>query len=271
MILFVILVLAASVLPVHADMGPKPSFVIRFHEKSSDMWATLLSFENSSGPYKEVTSSFNEAEAYATDPESVRILKEIRDACPIPEGWHLLEFADNLIDGELAWTYYPPGFFRLLVYNETTQEYIITQPMKRYAFSVAYLADIRNGTVELSRDYDLFDRDIRPFLIRCLLTIALEMSVGLIMGIRSKKGILIIAMMNVCTQVFLNLIFSTVAYYNGSGLLSYLFIFLPMEMIIFVIEAVIYSKFLKAYCRWPVLYAFIANVLTAVLGYFLII
>ena len=103
-----------------ADMGPKPSVWILF-ENMGDEWCygTLLSEKESTGPAyiwdgEEENARHKENYSWAEfDYETWRAFVEYED----PDGYYFLQEGWTVSETkEIAWTYYPPNRFKILLY-----------------------------------------------------------------------------------------------------------------------------------------------------------
>lgn len=106
-------------------------------------------------------------------------------------------------------------------------------------------------------------------LLRIVLTIGIEILVALWFGFRAKKQLITVTVTNVITQVLLNV--ALFMLYLKKGAWAYIGLFIPLELAVFVIEAVTYKILLPRYSETekeqrPVLYAFVANLLSMLLG-----
>jgi hypothetical protein len=80
-------------------------------------------------------------------------------------------------------------------------------------------------------------------LARIGITIAVEMLIALLFGFRGKGALVLLATVNTATQVILNLLLNLINFKSGE--LSFIFGYLGIEILIFIIEAFIYSVFLR--------------------------
>ena len=81
-----------------------------------------------------------------------------------PEGFYLLDFAEDCSDGELSWTYYPPHTYQIALWFPEEDALAVSAVYHRYAFDSYYRLDLSGleltpgGIVELEaarlqRDY----------------------------------------------------------------------------------------------------------------------
>ncbi|MDY4104294.1 MAG: hypothetical protein SOY37_01815, partial [Oscillospiraceae bacterium] len=130
------LLVSFLVLPAAAaDIGPKPSVVIDFEGlEGQTYYATLLGDTDGYGPWS--TKRFYEE--YLGSREVWDAFKSY-DA---PEGfWFIGYMEDCTEDQQLAWTYYPPESFYVLLYFPDTGTFLLSsEPCSRYAFDSYFTA-----------------------------------------------------------------------------------------------------------------------------------
>ena len=103
------------------------------------------------------------------------------------------------------------------------------------------------------------------FLLRVVLTILIELVIGLIFGYRSSKERKTIIITNLITQILLNLAILLFDYYMG--LLVWIFIFPILEIVVTIIEAIVYLVKFKDHKKFKtIIYSLIANLCTCLLG-----
>lgn len=295
----------------NADMGPKASVRILFENMGDELcYGTLLSEWESTGPSSvwdgtEAYAQHNENENYSwasLDYETWKAFVEYED----PDGYYFLQEGwDVGATKEIAWTYYPPNRFKILLYYPETGAFVSSGIYERYAFDTYYTVDMNGvnmGTVEydealstderkeeldfvkyneeLSTDERLeayrsynYRVEITALIGRIVITIVIEMVVAFLFGFRKKKQLLLLVGVNSITQIILNVLLNIINY--KSGYLAFLFFYVLFELIVFALEAV-------AYCLWMnrlsektkptwfyVLYAFVANAVSFVAGFYI--
>ena len=108
---------------------------------------------------------------------------------------------------------------------------------------------------------------------RIVLTIVLELAIALLFGYREKKALAFLAIVNVITQVTLNVALNIINYVSGS--MGFTFAFICMEIVVFAIEAIAYKSLLKRFStveqekRRGVSYALVANTASFAIGLWL--
>ena len=111
---FALCFVLGSISTAFADMGPKASTIINISGIEGDYVATLLSKDDSVGPWStEMTYESSNGWNLCSE-ENWKHLKEYVDA----DGYYFIGFVQSLSgDGELRWTYMRPENFKLLIYS----------------------------------------------------------------------------------------------------------------------------------------------------------
>lgn len=245
--LLAVLFLFSLFRPVHADSGPKPSVHVLFENVGDTVcYGTLLSRTESTGPA--CADSFNREnyERYGNGmtEDEWRGFIDYQDA----DGFFFLQRAWK-IDKEhsLDWTYYPPQTFKVLLYFPETGRFAVSRVMDRTAFSSWYIIDLKawekGGDTDLEiRNGYRFGTEALKMAGRLLLTILLELLVGLLFRFRSKRQIRRIVLVNIITQVLLNLVLFWADFRYGPQ--AFVFACVLMELFIVLAEAIAYTKLL---------------------------
>ena len=139
--------------------------------------------------------------------------------------------------------------------------------------SVEYNDDLStNERIEAYRSYN-YRQEMLALGARIVLTILIEMLVALLFGFRQKKQLLILAVVNIITQIILNVLLNVINY--NSGPLAFTFFYVLFELIVFALEAVLYCTILKRLSEkkkedaYYILYSFVANLISFGAGLFL--
>lgn len=263
-----------------ADMGPKPSVNIKVNnlKENQEVYITLLSKEESTGPFSKDTE-LQSHEDYLE--EGFNKFKSIEDK----DGYYFLGNLDLLKgNGTYSWSYYPPQDFKIALYFPEQNLVLISKPYSRYAFNSNFKLNYKD--MDLKDEVYYFDneisitkvrdinKEIKSFLLRLVLTIIIEYLVALAMFTPTKYQTKLIIKTNIFTQLLLNITISLILYFQG--FLAFSIIFIPCEIAVFIIEGVIYKKLLNQNLpenkkpAMPMLYAFIANLISAGAGYYLV-
>jgi hypothetical protein len=273
--LMCLVLLMAMPITASADMGPKPSVRIEFTGiEGETYYGTLLSLRDSTGP----ASAWNGNPDYANyhpgeDGYDIWLkFVEYQDT----DGYFFLQwFWDCSENNQLNWTYYPPTSFKILLYFPETDTFYVSPVYERYAFDSYFtvdLSDYDTDPILAHQSYD-YTWEIISLVARIVLTIALELGIALLFGYREKKVLGFLAVVNIITQVILNVALNIVNYRSGS--MSFTFSYVLYELLVFAIEAVAYSVLLKKFSSKElkkgraVGYAFVANAASFAFGLWL--
>lgn len=276
----VILLLALLAFPVSADMGPKPSVTVNFDGISGRVcYATLLSTREHDGPHSVWDGIEENGRNDRNYPGELEydIWKAFVDYHECT-GYYFLQRAWRVDETKsFTWGYMPPDTFRILLYFPETDEFAVSGTYERYAFHADYTVDMRDyaigsGTLPKAvRSYS-YTNEILSLLARIVMTIAVEFAVALLFRYRSRRQMKIVLVTNVITQIVLNVFLNVVNY--TSGYLAFILMYINAEIIVFIIEAVIYATILpepaegeKPKRGKAVLYALIANAVSFALGF----
>ena len=98
------------------------------------------------------------------------------------------------------------------------------------------------------------------------MTIAIELGIALLFGLRSRRVFRFIVIVNIITQVALNIFLSVLNYHMG--FMMFVVFYVLFEIIVFIIEAIVYVAFLKNEVSKLklIIYAFVANLVSIILG-----
>ena len=295
----------------NADMGPKPSVWILFENMGDELcYGTLMSERQSTGPAyiwdgkdENAIHSGNENYSWAEfDYETWKAFVEYEDS----DGYYFLQRGWTVSDTkEIAWTYYPPNRFKILLYYPETGTFVSSGIYERYAFDTYYTVDmsgVQIGSVEYNEELSTDERmeafgsveyneelstneridayrsynyrvEVISLIVRILATIAIEMILALLFGFRRKKQLLLLVGVNTATQVILNVLLNVINY--NSGHWAFIFFYVLFELLVFGMEAIVYCMWMnrlseKTKPTWfYVLYAFVANGVSFVAGIYI--
>ena len=267
-----------------ADTGPKPSVRITFENLGTEeCWGTLLSSKPSTGPSSAWNGNEEDAQHnenpngyYSYQKFGYDIWKAFVDYDEKDDYYFLQEAWQINETKELAWTYYPPNEFKILLYFPETGEYAVSGVYERYAFD-SYFTVNMDG-VKLSVDYNEelssddrlnayksynYGVEIGSLVARILITIIIEMGIALLFGYREKKQLLLLVGVNSGTQIILNVLLNIINY--NSGEMVFVVFYVLFELVVFAIEAILFYHLLnkisiKQKPKWlAVVYALVAN------------
>lgn len=264
-----IMVFAMLPITAHADTGPKPSVRINFENMGEEVcYGTLLSKTDSTGPSSAWDGNPEHIYNYDLDIDIWQAFVDYEDVDGyyfLQEGWLCSE------SKELNWTYYPPSSFKILLYYPELDTYTVSGIYERYAFD-SYFRVTMDGLEIKSVDdkaYD-FTWELISLACRVVVTIALELAIALLFGLRQKKLIMTILGVNVVTQIGLNVALNIINYNRGAYM--FVFCYVLLEILVFIVEAVAYTVLFPKSSepqiskKRTVSYALIANIVSFIGG-----
>ena len=273
---FLMCMVLVMVMPItaSADMGPKPSVRIEFTGiEGETYYGTLLSLRESTGPASAWDGKSDYPEWHPEEEQGIwEAFLHYEDA----DGYYFLqEWWDCSESNQLNWTYYPPASFKILLYFPETDSFYVSPIYERYAFDSYFTVDLSaydTAPIMAHQSYD-YTWELISLAARIVLTIILELGIALLFGYREKKVLACLAVVNIVTQVTLNVALNIINYNSGS--MSFTFSYVLFEILVFAIEAAAYAA-LVGKCSSKVQkkgravgYAFIANVASFALGLWL--
>ena len=258
---------------VYADMGPKPSVRVSFSGLPEGMvYGTLLSKYESYGPHHKPEWSWQNgyySVQHGDDPiwQAFVAYQDVDGYYFLQEWWDCTEYP-------LEWTYYAPEPFKVLLYFPETGEYLVSAVHERYAYDSYYTAQVQDGGLVLHKSYQ-WSGEVLGLLIRMVLTIAAELLVALLFCYHTRDALLLFVKINVLTQLILNLMLNLYAFFNGLSPWIFVPLYALLEILVVVTETTLYNHYLPRVTgeEQPhgkaLGYAMIANLLSFVLGVFL--
>ena len=251
------LLLAAMALPAGADTGPKPSVEVAILGlEGRDCWATLLSEVPSNGPNQSLWRENEEGEWVRRenvtpwhslgDPEypawsAFRAWEEEQ------QDWFFLQEVWDASEGSFRWGYYPPSVFQIALWFPEEDALVLSGTCERYAFDSYYTLDLAGVELEpggavtglqADHSYDYVWQGI-SLALRFVLTVAVEVGIAWLIGLRSNRQQAVILAVNLVTQLALNIGLNWIAYQDGAGQLFLRYA--VMELGVFGVETALYS------------------------------
>ena len=281
-VLCALFVFMALPMTIHADIGPKASVRIQFKNMPNELcYGTLLSDKESTGP----ASVWDGIKEHARKDEETADIWDAFVNYKDSDGYYYLQQHYKVSDtNEIAWTYYPPNRFKILLYYPETGTFVSSGIYERYAFDTYYTVDMEgidihnveyneelstNERIEAYRSYE-YRQEMIGLAVRIVLTIVIEMLVALLFGFREKKQLVILAVVNIITQILLNVGLNIINYNSGS--MAFTIFYVLLEVVVFIVEAILYCTLLKNASMkkkknwYYVLYSFIANLVSFIAG-----
>ena len=277
------LLLPLFCLPVHADVGPKPSVTITLEGvKGRECWGTLLTPQRSTGPYSASGSLDLSEELGAGEREAWEQFFKLGQENG--EELSFLRYVDDCSDGQFSWTYRPPSEFQLALWFPETETLLVSEREGRYAFDSYFtfslkgiiLTEGEQTGLPLTHSYP-YGRELLAFLGRVALTVGIELLIAWGVGFRSRRQLNIILIANLITQGLLNLGLNLYTYFCGAlvGMagIFMLPVYLLAELMVVAVELSLYRRLLAGrdgMSRERVTaYTWAANLLSLLVGYIL--
>lgn len=262
------------VLPVSADMGPKPQITITVvNPPEGEYYLDLLEWQN---PGDQVYSNLTDDELAAL-PEPVRtVLDGYNDG-----GWRPALTVGTRIPlfGSLTGERQDDGtVVHRFSYHGTPSEYRIivvtadgavttTDTLEREAFRQTITYDFAAG--EATNESSIPLAYATQFAMTCTCTLLLEGVLLWAFGFFHRENLLPFFVINLVTQIGLTAVTGTTLIYSGS--FGAYMVFILCEIVIFIAEAVACALWLKGHGRVRrVVYSLTANLASAAMGWLLI-
>lgn len=262
--LFLLLFLLPSLfsMNVSADVGPKPSVTVTIkNAPDKSYYVTFLGDREPYGPWRKVSDVSLKEDASDRD-KAYAYFANYSDA----DGYIFLGNMSEDLKGfdSFSWTYYPPDSFKIAIYSPDDDTFFVSEICEREAFNSYF--EITYGSPDVKEESH-FGKDFFHGVLRALVTVAVELALGYLFGFREKKQILTILIVNLITQLLLNIGLMLTDYFAGA--LVWLVMFVILEIAVIVIEMIVYLFAMRKQKKWKlVLYAILANVLSGALTFY---
>ncbi|WP_308539729.1 hypothetical protein [uncultured Murdochiella sp.] len=254
---FVVLLLLFLLCPSlsHADMGPKPYVSVHITGSDTRYYATLLSSPAEYGPWRANT-------VWTTDaPDAIQ---QKFQQFTLPEDYYFLGYVAEAAPRDFRWGYYPPETFRILLYDEKADHFLLSAPLTRHALQNEYTVTVKEDRItDIQFRYDYL-ADVPKLLALIVGTILIELAVAYLLGIRKAVALRYIALVNLGTQALLHLGLWFIGFRLGTtGIMQVMrpVLLLPLEALVLGIEAFLYRRKLPKE-QHPVRYAVLANLVS---------
>lgn len=272
-VLCMLVLLLAGSQKVMADTGPKPSVVIDFEGlEGENYYATLLSEDSSTGPHSALDSEYGNDARYQEGDEDYDIYRqfvEYEDS----DGFYFLQYFGSCADNQqFRWGYYPPQRFKILLYFPERDCFLTNDVVyERYAFDSYFAVNVElreigeenaDMTVEQAEKENIettveptggmtvkkntilnaktYAQEVLALIVRALITIAVEITIAFLFAFRGKKQLRLLIVVNLVTQIALNLVLYLL-YYKYVWITLLLF-YPALEILVFVVEGAWYAK-----------------------------
>ena len=252
---------------VRADMGPKPASYITIKGIEGDYVACFAAKE-ANGPnidYETWLEYQDEAWNVKYNP-----IMEYKD----DEGFKWIDHYYTCNgDTEISFTYYCPSVYKIVIYQNDVL-YKVTEALEMYAYTTYYEIDFSSGTIDTPGDVKVTNtynylKESLGLLFRIVVTLLIEILVFYLFRLYTKRNFNVVLIINLITQIFLNVAVNITNYTSGS--LGAIFLLFTLEFIILIIEFIAYQFLLKDKNRLLIIiYPLIANLLSFGLGFVLL-
>ena len=279
-VLFSLAVLFSVSVSACADMGPKPYIKITFRNADAPYYSTILARGDFMPPagIKFTDSDYDSELFLALDPgmqDAVRAFAEYE----APEDYNYFGWRKtwDSSDPTIELGYMPPDDFVVLVYFPDSGIVAESPVCHTYAFGSYFTADLSGQGLSVQSGEKLAVEPVFPvgtwlveFGARALITVAVELIVALLFGYWEKRTMLFFAVVNLATQVILNIILTLVSIQYGFALFLIMYFF--GELIVLTLEAVLYALLIGKYSKHhqgklrAVFYAITANAVSFLAG-----
>lgn len=266
---------AAMSVTAFADMGPKPSVHITLKDlPEGPAYGTLLSADRSTGPSSAWEGNPQYAASQPGD-EDYAIWKAFVDYDD-PDGYYFLQEWWDCSDGEFAWTYYPPSDFKILLYFPESGTFLSSGICQRYAFDSYFDATVETGALTVKVNHQLQLTELWGLLCRMVLTIVVELLIGLLFWPWERDVFRLLVWVNILTQLLLNLALNVYVHFHGTFLFTLAPVYFLLEVAVMVIETWAYKKYMPEAVGGEIPmgkalgYSMIANIASFALGLVLV-
>lgn len=271
---------------VNADMGPKPSLNIKFKNMGDELcYCTLLADEPNVGRYsvwdgseENAMHNRNEMYQYSLEYDIWKAFVEYKDT----DGYYFIQPEVEKLNEtkNLHWSYGIPDRFKILLYYPELDKFAVSGICERYAFFTYYTVDMEGVNIssveydgQLSNVYRSFHwkRELISLAIRIFFTMVIEMCIAFAYDFMGKKECLLLVIVNTITQIFLNVLLDIINFTPGHW--KFNAVYVALEILVFAIEAVVYSVYMKRFAtkakptRFYVEYALAANAVSFAAGF----
>ncbi len=262
-----------------ADTGPKPYINITIEGKTDGMYMTLLSYRDSTGPFSVYEEDNDHYDDLAkTDPIYIAHHKfiEYKDS----DNYYYIQYLKSIENNEFKWGYMPPNKFKILIYDSANDSFITNNSIyEKNEFASIYTLTLNETSFTVEKINQGVGNHVLGFFIRLIICLSIEILLALAFGFK-KLELIPILIVNVITQVALNVVLAIDIYNNGFNMLSILtHSYIPMEIAILAIEFLSYFfifkkfKFQRENSINPIrilLYTITANLVSFVGGFVII-
>ena len=274
LVLFVLIFLFVQILIIpnaFADRGAKPSISIDIKNLNTDNYLIdlLVNKNGNSEKYrKSIDGSVSEKKNYSNinyngnGEQYSRIYNDLKNIT-IDELKQLYDIDyDGWISESTRWDEYllfadckgndkhhhefgyfgTPEHYKVVIINNDTGITKVTDEIHRKDFNSKIIIDYEAMKV---KNVSLFNtNNIKKVLMTLFITIAVELIIGLLFGLKKYTKLIVIT--NIVTNLSLQFFQTNISILlGGSSYISYAMVLLGLEVVVFVVEYIIYKKYMK--------------------------
>lgn len=220
--------------------------------------------------------SEGEAEIYYRDGIDQTLLEALKDAAP--DGWRPCTMSTALwedhFSGDIAGNhgmhvfhgFHTPRVFRILLVTKSGESWV-SEPMERKLMNSTVKVDWVKKTAVMPPVQTLY---VMQFLSTLLPTLLIEGLIFYAFRFPGKRNWLVFLLVNLVTQGALSFVLClNIVGSNGSYVMFGMLLLLPVEMLIALVEAVLYMKLLRGQPKHKCFaYGITANVVSFLVGLF---
>ena len=276
LMLNVIVVSVVFSVQAHANSAPSPDITIVLRNNSDSRCFVTVLADNVVEYVADIDAVYSYSES--VDNAVIDAFSSYTDADGFAfGGWYVKLGAGE--NSELSIYRYLEKF-RVLAYFPDTDSFSVSDIQTKYAVKSRYSADISAGNEKLNikLDYDFVGAGL-SLVVRMITTVAVELWVASWFMYRDKEHIKPILIVNIITQLLLNVglnLFDLFEFGGNAprawGYLVIIILYTFLELVVFGVESVVYyfsfgRSDKKVYGKdMSVLYAFVANLLSFIVG-----
>lgn len=271
-IVILLLVVFCPIFPTiaNADVGPKPTLKINAKNMpNTTCYLDLLV----NYPPKRVQQNITDFQKYK--PKILNKLKQynvngwrpalVTGTMPPLFGDILCDIKDGECINEFSYLGVPDQF-KIIVVSEDGK-IVISNEIRRIAFNSEVYFDYRTGKATEKSPINAY---IFQFISTCTLTLIIEVIILLIFGFNLGQNWKPFIAINFLTQILLTLIVFSAMYKEGTLLAMILYV--PFELVIVIIEAFLFAKYLKQHSqKRRVIFSITANIASFIAGILLML
>lgn len=264
LVLFLIILLCSTALVIgHADAGPKPSITVVMKNMPDIVCYADLLIKVEYDPGR--SNKFNQLKYNQMLVEKL-VKYNVEGWIPIVTNGLYRVYGDIICEIKnekcvMNFSYIAPDKFKIIVVTESG-EVVVSNEVKKRAFNSIIYFDFKTGEAE---EGPLLISYILQFITTCILTLIMEGMVLLLFRFNLKKNLKPFLAINILTQVLLTVIIFWGMY--SMGIFGAIILYLFAEIIIFMLEARLFAKYLREHSESRrVIFSITANILSFFLG-----